>query len=230
VDRLPTKQSFSRELRIAVEGEYYVQTPTHSTPPKPPLLIFLHGVSQADTLFELEAPPRIALERGLPLVVVSPLCTETRWNVDAVLALIEEVLERHPVDRGRIYASGVSIGGLATWELALRRPDLLAAIAPICGAGQPWNAFRIAHLPTWIFHGGADEVVPASVSSEMAAALRAAGGEPRLTIYPDEGHRVWSRAYAEPGLWKWLLDQTAAGQPTPSGAPARGGFPASTGS
>jgi predicted peptidase len=206
----PTKQSFDRELRLDVRGDYYLQVPSRQTDTAQPLLLFLHGMYHADTVFELEAPPRIALERGLPLIVLSPLCGEMRWNIDALLGLIDEIREVHRIDSARIYASGISIGGLAIWELALRRPGLFAAIAPICGAGQPYNAFRISHIPTWIFHGAQDEVVPVSVSEEMAQALRDSGGEPRLTIYPDEGHRAWGRAYGDPDFWKWLHGQKAA--------------------
>jgi predicted peptidase len=207
---LPTKQSFERDLRLQVRGEYYLQVPVDQTDAALPLLLFLHGMYHADTLFELDAPPRIALEHGLPLIVLSPLCGDMRWNIDTLLGLLDEIRALHPIDSARIYASGISIGGLATWELALRRPDLFAAIAPICGAGQPYNAFRISHIPTWIFHGAQDEVVPVSVSEEMAEALRASGGEPFLTIYPDEGHRAWGRAYGNPDFWKWLHAQNAA--------------------
>ena len=147
------KTSFTYELRLQVEGEYFIQKPTAGTAEPYPLLVFLHGMHHAGELFELAAPPRIARDEGLPLMVVSPVFAGLRWNVDVVLGLIEHVQNRQPIDPGRIYVSGVSIGGLATWELALRRPELPAAIVPICGAGQPWNAFRIAKLPTWAFHG-----------------------------------------------------------------------------
>jgi predicted peptidase len=29
------------------------------------------------------------------------------------------------------------MGGIGTWELAIARPDLFAAIVPVCGAGVP---------------------------------------------------------------------------------------------
>ena len=41
----------------------------------------------------------------------------------------------------------------------------------------------------------------------MAEALRRAGADVRYTEYPDAGHDCWDRAYGEPELWKWLLEQ-----------------------
>jgi len=202
--------SFARELKVAVSGRFYVQPPADKKDQKWPMLLFLHGMNHAATLFELEAPPKLAQGGGLPLAVVSPVFEGLRWSIDMLLGVIEEACDRFPIDMQRIYVSGISIGGLATWELALRRPDLPAAIVPVCGAGQPWNAFRIAHVPTWAFHGAKDDVVPARESEAMVRALQAAGSDARLTVYPEEGHRVWNRVFADAEVWEWLLRQQKA--------------------
>ena len=34
----------------------------------------------------------------------------------------------------------------------------------------------------------------------MIAAIRKAGGQPKYTEYPDEGHAVWTKAFNEPEL------------------------------
>ncbi|MEO0996540.1 MAG: glucoamylase family protein [Pseudomonadota bacterium] len=34
---------------------------------------------------------------------------------------------------------------------------------------------------------------------------RACGGDPLLTLYPDAGHDAWTRTYADPELYDWLL-------------------------
>jgi predicted peptidase len=41
----------------------------------------------------------------------------------------------------------------------------------------------------------------------MIDALRQAGAEPKLTIYPDVGHECWGLAYDAPETWDWLLKQ-----------------------
>jgi hypothetical protein len=41
-------------------------------------------------------------------------------------------------------------------------------------------------------------------------ALRACGGEARLTVYEDAEHDSWTRAYAESQLYDWLLSKRRA--------------------
>ena len=49
--------------------------------------------------------------------------------------------------------------------------------------------------------------VPLAPDQEMVDAVRAAGGNPRFTVYPDVGHNAWDPAYADPQLVEWLLAQ-----------------------
>ena len=66
---------------------------------------------------------------------------------------------------------------------------------------------RIAHIPAWVFHGGKDPAVPLENSKKMVEALKKAGGDPKLTIYPEAGHDSWTQAYNTPELYEWLLQQ-----------------------
>lgn len=202
----PERLSFSGEYCVSTASDYYfLQHP--SVAKRKPLLVFLHGLRQEDRLFELDAPPKMAVEGRLPISVLSPVSSDDRWNIDDVLGLVSCVTKERSIDPDRIYATGISIGGLATWEMALRKPDLFAAIVPICGAGQPWNAFKISKLPTWAFHGALDDTVPVEESEAMVNNIKDDGGDARLTVYPDLGHRAWGRAYADPTLWSWLMSQ-----------------------
>ena len=63
-------------------------------------------------------------------------------------------------------------------------------------------------MPTWAFHGHRDDVVPVEGSISMVQAIRACGGHPRLTIYPDTGHWSWEPAYLDPTLILWLIEQS----------------------
>jgi predicted peptidase len=88
-------------------------------------------------------------------------------------------LDEHPVDRSRIYLTGLSMGGYGSWDLAVRHPDWFAAIAPICGGGDVDLAHRLALTPLWAYHGDADTAVPVKRSRDMVGAIRHAGGLPR---------------------------------------------------
>ena len=59
----------------------------------------------------------------------------------------------------------------------------------------------------WAFHGAIDDEVPVTESRNMVAALRRAGGRVTYTEYPGIGHDSWDRAYADPNMVRWLLQQ-----------------------
>ncbi|MBN2840022.1 MAG: prolyl oligopeptidase family serine peptidase, partial [Coriobacteriia bacterium] len=114
---------------------------------------------------------------------------------------------RHRVDEDRVYVTGLSMGGFGTWALAAAYPDRFAAIAPICGGGDPEQACRHADVPTWAFHGEQDQVVPVERTEEMVEALQACNGDVRMTLYPDLGHDSWTVTYDNPELYEWMLKQ-----------------------
>jgi predicted peptidase len=118
--------------------------------------------------------------------------------------LLDEVLKQYRVDSRRVYLTGESMGGYGTWALAAAHPERFAAIAPICGGGEPASADRLKGVPTWAFHGADDKVVPPEESRKMVAAIQHAGGDARLTIYPGVGHDSWTTTYRDQRLYGWL--------------------------
>jgi predicted peptidase len=127
------------------------------------------------------------------------------WNPDALNALLDEVVAQYKVDKKRIYLTGLSMGGYGTWALAGTSPERFAAIVPICGGGDPADARRLKDIPTWVFHGAKDSVVPLSRSEEMVKALKEAGSDVKFTIYPEAEHDSWTETYNNPKLYEWLL-------------------------
>ena len=177
-----------------------------------PLLIFLHGMGQRGTdlaKVHLHGPPHLVDQgRTFPFILISPQCPEDEWwNLSGIEAFIAAMVEKYRVDPDRVYLTGMSMGGYGVWSLALRHPERYAAIAPICGGGEPKWAARLRDLPVWAFHGAKDHTVPPKDSREMIDAITAAGGHPRLTLYPDAGHDAWTATYANDELYTWLLAQ-----------------------
>jgi len=124
-----------------------------------------------------------------------------------LLQLLNTVQRDYAVDSKRIYVGGLSMGGMGTFEIVSRRPQVFAAAFPICGGGSVEAAKRMKHPAWWIFHGAKDDVVPPSLSVAMAAALRQAGAKPKLTLYPQANHNSWDNAFAEKDLLPWLFSQ-----------------------
>ena len=124
-----------------------------------------------------------------------------------VVDIVDSLKSEFSIDPKRIYVAGQSLGGMATWDLISKRPELFAAAIPLCGSGNPARAARLVNLPLWAFHGDADISIPVAGSRQMIAAVQKAGGHPRYTEYKGVGHDIWSRAFAEPGLVDWLFAQ-----------------------
>jgi predicted peptidase len=183
-----------------------------------PLILFLHGMGERGSDLQRltqHGIPRVVEEReDFPFITVSPQCPEdTFWFrlVPALPALLDEVIATYRVDPERVYLTGLSMGGYGTWHLAVTCPHRFAALVPICGGlGPPEVAERVCLLkdvPVWAFHGALDPVVPVAESERAVEALRACGGQARLTVYPDAEHDAWTRTYDDPALYAWLLAQ-----------------------
>lgn len=182
-----------------------------------PLVIFLHGSGERGRDIEkvkANGPPRIVADHpGSPFILASPqLPDDALWDVATLDRLLVTLRKRYRVDASRIYLTGLSLGGYGTWDWAVARPELFAAIAPIAGKGDSAAACRIKDLPIWAFHGDNDDDVPTIGSFAMIEAVKACKGAtpPRLTLYPGTGHASWVPAYDDPALYRWLFEQRRA--------------------
>ncbi len=106
---------------------------------------------------------------------------------------------------------GEDVNRVKSQGLAITYPHRFAAIAPICGGGNPTRVCAIKHVPVWTFHGAKDDIVPLDRSKEMVEALKKCGGHVRFTIYPEAHHDSWTQTYANPQLYDWLLECTRTG-------------------
>lgn len=197
-----------------------------------PLVLFLHGVGERGTdnakqlthgVGEFAKPEN---RQKYPCFFVAPQCpADDRWgDVDwsllsrtmpeepcvplkLALELVDKLATELPVDRRRLYITGISMGGFGVWDAIERRPDYFAAAMPVCGGGDTAQAPKLKDLPIWAFHGGLDVLVPATRTTAMIEAIRKAGGTPKMTIYPMVSHVCWTRAYTDPAALAWLFAQ-----------------------
>ena len=210
-----TPRMLQREIRKTVTGQYLLYLPENYGQEKErwPLVMFLHGAGERGDdieLLKVHGPPKIVAQgEHFPFILVSPQCPKYEgWSIDYLNALLDEVSGQYRVDKDRIYVTGLSMGGYGAWLLAETFPDRFAAIAPICGGGNPARVHRLKDLPIWVFHGARDETVPLERSQVMVDSLKAAGSQVKFTIYPEAGHvEAWENAYSDPAFYQWLLDQ-----------------------
>lgn len=184
-----------------------------------PVVIFLHGAGErgSDTkLLSRQGLVRDVEEgREFPFILVAPQCpVDCTWDrsLDELDSLLEEILAKYPVDKERIYLTGLSMGGFGTWHWASHQPQAFAALVPICGGAMPLTGFpeKVALLkdvPIWAFHGADDQVVHVRQTEELVEVLQGLEASIRYTKYEGVGHNSWNRAYSEPELFTWLLGQ-----------------------
>ena len=187
-----------------------------------PVILFLHGSGERgrDGFLhtDLGLPRSIRRNRArCPAIVVMPQCPPgATWSGDTVrmaLACLQQTSREYRLDPQRIYLTGLSLGGAGTWLIGAALPERFAALAPVCGFGDPRDAAKLAGVPIWCFHGSADKNVPVERAREMVSAIRAAGGNIQYTEYDGAGHDVWTRTYDDPAFWRWLLAQRRAPEP-----------------
>lgn len=170
-----------------------------------PLIVFLHGSGERGNDIDkvkVHGPPKIVERQpDFPFITVSPLLpAEEDWDTEKLDAILDHVTRKLPVDRSRIYLTGLSRGGHASWRWAAAEPERFVAVMPVSGRGDPSQACKLKDMPVWAFHGDRDDIVTPLGRFAMVEAIRSCGGEPRLTIYPDTGHDAWTRTYDDPAL------------------------------
>jgi len=217
---------------------YRLFVPPSCSPAKPcGLLLFLHGAGErgTDNQAQLANDALAFVDPGpqdeSPTIVVYPQCPQgMQWvNNDwkagsyrvaktpiskpmaAALELLAWLRASFAVDSTRILVTGLSMGGYGTWDIVVRQPTLFAGALALCGGGDSSQAAAIRDLPVWAFHGDRDEAVPVRGSREMIAALRDGGGHPRYTEVAGHGHDIWTVAYRDPAVLRWLLSQRRSG-------------------
>jgi len=227
--------SFSKfEARVFHDGKgsslpYRLFKPSAASGTKYPMVVYLHGSNGAgdDNLRQISGANLLGSslwilpenQRRHPSYVLVPQAagdweeTDLSGYLLLVSRAIESLEKELEIDPGRVYLTGQSSGGYGAWNLIANRPDLFAAAVPLCGGGDPSKAAAMIRIPIWAFIGTADEVVAPDESRRMIAAVKSAGGAPKLTEYPGVGHDVWLSAYTEPDLIDWIFSQSRPGAP-----------------
>lgn len=203
-----------------------------------PLLVFLHALGVNGDGSEAALAP--LLDHGLPALIAEDEWPEDRPFVvlmpqtpgtdqcptaAEVDSFLDFATEQYEIDESRVYLTGMSCGGVGAWEyLATHGNEVVAAAvlvsAPALFAFEQAGC-ELGDVPTWSFHGDADDVVPLGEGveqpiSELKACTDPAPVDTRLTVYPGVGHEAWNGTYdlaAGHDIYSWLLDHQNASSP-----------------
>jgi predicted peptidase len=161
---------------------FTLSVPSGYSPDTPaPLVVALHYSGPVTPFFGggmLRTLVEPAL-RSLNAVMVAPDCPAGRWDDPmseaAVLDLIREIRQEYAIDPRRIILTGYSLGGMGTWYLAARHPDLFCAAIPMASRTDATTAERARSVPLYVIHSAADQLLPVEQMRALVESLRRQG-------------------------------------------------------
>lgn len=199
-----------------------------------PVLLFMHGAGERGS--DNKAQLRLGLTNLFNLedtpvkdaIIIAPQCPENQKWVDVsawgeytisetpesneikcALEIFDTVTSTYSVDSKRFYVTGISMGGMATWDMLMRHTEKFTAAVPICGSGDASSADVLKDFPIYTVHSLDDPTMPIIGTQSIVNAIRSAGG---TKIQYEEingyGHNVWDYTTSKASVYKWLFSQS----------------------
>ena len=192
---------------------YHIYLPSsyQSSPAIYPTLIFLHGLGEKGDNLDLvlrNGPPKLIEKNDwdptYPMVVASPQTPVGVWNMDDLKNFINFIKDNYKVNQDRLYLTGLSLGGGATFQYLQinSKNGNIAAAVPIAGWGSTFQAPNLKDIPIWAFHGDNDKTISVNESIKMYDAINGLNPDlpMKLTVYPGVGHNSWAKTYDGTGM------------------------------
>lgn len=203
---------------------------------KYPLFLFLHGSGERGNNNSSQLTHGSSLfidpvnRQKYPAIVIFPQCPEGQtWApyqrngndisfpenasitepMMLVVRLLRDVQKNESVDSKRLYVSGLSMGGMGTYDLICRYPKMFAAAVPICGGVELDRLKKVKKMPIRIYHGAKDDLVVPEFSRSAYAELKAAGSDKVAYFeFPDANHNSWDPAFRQNDFLEWIFKQS----------------------
>jgi predicted peptidase len=118
--------------------------------------------------------------RRLNAIIAAPDCpTPNGWDNPtaeaAVIALMNHIKQHYKIDETKTLLTGFSMGGIGTWYMAARHPQLFSAFIPVSAVAGPGIIEKIKDIPIYVIHSKADEVFPVKQVEKMVQTLKTRG-------------------------------------------------------
>ena len=190
-----------------------------------PLVVMLHGAGSNHRLAlrrvfgksnqegenDVEASLTFPKWKNVNYIVVSVFARGTTGYQGIaekdVWDMVADAKKRFKIDENRMYLTGLSMGGGGTLWIGLTRPDVWAAIAPVCPA-PPAEASKYLengfNIPIHIFQGGDDPTVKPENTRKWVEDLKNVGSKVTYQEYPGVKHDSWVNAYKDEFIFTWF--------------------------
>jgi poly(3-hydroxybutyrate) depolymerase len=208
------------------EQPYGLYIPKNYDPAKKyPLIIMLHGAGSNHRLAlrrvfgksnvanetDVEATRYFPAWEDVDFIVATPYARGTAGYQGVpeqdVYDVLADVKRKFSVDENRTYLTGLSMGGGGTLWIGLTRPDIWAAIAPVCPA-PPAETIDLAanalNYPVHFFHGDKDPTVPVEGTRAWVSKMQDIGVEVTYKEFVDVKHDSWVNAYDDEFIFSWF--------------------------
>ncbi|WP_163936442.1 immunoglobulin-like domain-containing protein [Paraferrimonas sp. SM1919] len=216
-DKVETPENLMTFQFDGIEREYLLDVSSNYSGDKAvPLLFDFHGGNgTAQQQYSDSQFSQVSETENFILVTPQSI---NGWNVtgfplggDAndlgfIDALIKELSSSYNIDSNRIYATGFSLGGFFSFELACQYSDTFAAIAPVSGVMTPTMAGDCKPerpIPVLQTHGSADRQLPyaqAQTALQWWIDFNQTDVEPVITdledTFPENGTTIQRYVYA----------------------------------
>jgi phospholipase/carboxylesterase len=107
---------------------------------------------------------------------------------DQVARFIQSYTARRPSTK--VVVTGFSQGGILSFGVATRYPKLVDEVVPISGAVLEVVPARAGAPRIRALHGAEDELLPARDVVDKVEALKAAGWDAEVQVFPDVAHEI----------------------------------------
>ena len=180
--------------------KYLLYTPENATE-NMPLIVYLHGVSSKGDDISLltngdDLPKYFVgnqVERVPAYILFPQLSSEySDWLAvkERLIELVNDVIRQYNIDETKVSLTGFSMGGTATWRIAVLYPDMFSCIAPLSGSIKTTDAnlSDLKNLKVWAFVGSEDDVIDPERSISFVEAFNKSYGEAKITVFEGASH------------------------------------------
>ena len=187
-----------------------------------PLLLFLHGAGalgedNVKQFIEFKtAVGRIKQDCFILLPQQSSVfAEENAENIDvytkSLRNLIELLAHSYPIDKNRIYLTGISLGGACVWYSLYNCPKFYAAGIPLMGYmpeaySSVFRKENFAKENIWAGHAKDDKLVPADSDINIYNKIKDICTI-KFSLYDKGGHNMMRAFYAKEKWQEWLFAQ-----------------------
>lgn len=194
---------------------------------KYPIIIFLHGAGERgdDNYSQLlhggQKWLNPVVREKYPAFVLCPQCPkDARWSkvkyhendkgtkkemLHSLKELIESFIAKDEIDDKKVYITGLSMGGVGTFDMCCNYPELFDAAIPMCGNANIDLLKNAKDVRFRIYHGDKDVVVPFEGSRRAYKELKRVGADVTYIEYVGVGHNCWNDAFNDEEYLSWLF-------------------------